>query len=137
MALVAAGIANDGVVMEPKLVERILAPDGTIIDRLDPEEWTTAMKPRTAAELQSMMRAVVESGTATSAQIPGISVAGKTGTAETGVAGQNQTWFIAFAPVERPQVAVAVALSNQDGTGGSTAAPIARAIIQALVRGNP
>jgi peptidoglycan glycosyltransferase len=137
MALVAAAVANDGVVMEPKLVERIVAPDGTVISRFSPHEWKTAMKPTTAAELTSMMRAVVESGTATSAQIPGISVAGKTGTAETGREGENDTWFIAFAPAESPKVAVAVALSNQDGTGGSTAAPIAKAIIEAFLRGNP
>jgi peptidoglycan glycosyltransferase len=83
-----------------------------------------------------MMESVVESGTATGAQIPGISVAGKTGTAETGRAGENDTWFIAFAPVERPRVAVAVALQNQDSTGGATAAPIAKAIMEVLLRGN-
>jgi penicillin-binding protein A len=137
MALVASAVANGGVIMEPKLVERIVAPDDTVISRFKPHEWKTAMKPRTAAELTSMMRAVVESGTATSAQIPGISVAGKTGTAETGREGENDTWFIAFAPVENPKVAVAVALSNQDGTGGATAAPIAKALIEALLGGNP
>jgi penicillin-binding protein A len=137
MALVAAAVANGGVIMEPKLVERIVAPDGKVISRFSPHEWKTAMKPGTAAELTSMMRAVVESGTATSAQISGISVAGKTGTAETGREGQNDTWFIAFAPVENPKVAVAVALSNQDSTGGATAAPIAKALIEALLRGNP
>jgi penicillin-binding protein A len=136
MALVAAAVANDGVVMEPKLVERIVAPDGTVISSFDPREWKTAMTPRTAAELTAMMRAVVESGTATSAQISGISVAGKTGTAETGREGENDTWFIAFAPAEKPKVAVAVALSNQDSTGGATAAPIAKALIEAILRGN-
>jgi len=136
MALVAAGVANDGVVMEPKLVERIVAPDDTVVSRLHPSEWKTAVKPETAAELTAMMKAVVESGTATSAQIPGISVAGKTGTAETGRQGANDTWFIAFAPAESPKVAVAVALSNQDSTGGATAAPIAKAIMEALLQGN-
>lgn len=136
MALVAAAVANDGVIMAPKAVERIVAPDGGVVDRFRAEEWKTAMKPATAAELAAMMRRVVESGTATNARIPGISVAGKTGTAETGREGQNDTWFIAFAPVERPRVAIAVALSNQDGTGGSTAAPIARAVIEALLERN-
>jgi penicillin-binding protein A len=136
MALVAAGVANDGVVMEPRVVERIVAPDDAVISRLEPNEWETPIKPRTAAELQAMMRAVVESGTATGAQIPGVSVAGKTGTAETGREGQNDTWFIAFAPVENPRVAVAVALSNQDGTGGATAAPIAKAIMEAVLGRN-
>jgi penicillin-binding protein A len=137
MALVAAGVANDGVVMEPKLVERIVAPDGDEISSLDPEEWKTATSPQTASQLQAMMRAVVESGTGTAAQIPGVSVAGKTGTAETGREGQNDTWFIAFAPVERPEVAVAVALSNQDSTGGATAAPIAKEIMEAILGSNP
>jgi penicillin-binding protein A len=137
MALVAAGVANDGVVMEPKLVDRIVAPDGDVIERFDPEEWKQAVKPGTAAELTEMMTRVVESGTGTNAQISGIEVAGKTGTAETGVAGRNNTWFIAFAPAGDPQVAVAVALSNQSSTGGETAAPIARAIMEAVLGRNP
>ncbi|MGH3016007.1 MAG: penicillin-binding transpeptidase domain-containing protein, partial [Gaiellaceae bacterium] len=137
MALVAAGVANEGVVMEPKLVQRIVAPDGDVIERFEPEEWKEAIKPGTAAELTTMMTRVVESGTGTNAQISGVDVAGKTGTAETGVAGRNNTWFIAFAPAGDPQVAVAVALSNQASTGGETAAPIARAIMQAILGRNP
>jgi penicillin-binding protein A len=136
MALVVAGVANDGVVMEPQVVERIEAPGGDVISRFEPQDWKRAIRRRTAAELQSMMTAVVESGTATSAQIPGVTVAGKTGTAETGREGQNQTWFVAFAPVEDPEVAVAVALSNQEGTGGSTAAPIAKEIMEAILGRN-
>ena len=136
MALVAAAVGNEGYVMEPKLVDRIVAPDGKVIDRFTSDRWKRAMSARTAAELTAMMRRVVESGTGTTAQIPGVAVAGKTGTAETGRANQNDTWFIAFAPAERPRVAVAVALSNQDGTGGSTAAPIVRDIISALLGGN-
>jgi peptidoglycan glycosyltransferase len=136
MALVAAGVANDGYVMEPKLVDRIVAPDGKVIDKFTSERWTRAMSAGTAAELTAMMRRVVESGTGTAAQIPGVAVAGKTGTAETGRENENDTWFIAFAPADRPKVAVAVALSNQDGTGGSTAAPIAKDIIAALLGRN-
>jgi peptidoglycan glycosyltransferase len=136
MALVAAGVANGGIVMEPKLVERIVSPDGKVIQRFEPEEWKTAIEPSTAADLTDMMVLAVQSGTGVAAQIPGISVAGKTGTAETGVAGRNNTWFIAFAPADRPEVAVAVALSDQAGTGGATAAPIARAIIEAALRRN-
>lgn len=136
MALVAAGVANGGVVMEPRLVERIVAPDGNVIQRFDEQEWMRAVEPSTAADLTAMMTLAVESGTGVAAQIPGISVAGKTGTAETGVAGRNNTWFIAFAPADRPEVAVAVALSDQAGTGGGTAAPIARAIIEAALRRN-
>jgi peptidoglycan glycosyltransferase len=81
-----------------------------------------------------MMQLVVQTGTGTAAQIPGVSVAGKTGTAETGVAGLNTTSFIAFAPADAPKVAVAVILENQHGVGGHTAAPIAKAILEALLR---
>jgi penicillin-binding protein A len=137
MALVAASVANGGVVMRPTLVDRIVAPDGKVIQRGNQGEWKRAISARTAAELTAMMRAVVEAGTGTAAQIPGVPVAGKTGTAETGRPGENDTWFIAFAPADRPQVAVAVALSDQSGTGGATAAPIAKQIIEALLRGNP
>jgi peptidoglycan glycosyltransferase len=137
MAMVAAGIANRGVVMKPSVVDRIVAPDGTIITRTAPEELRRAIAPETAAELTAMMRRVVESGTGRAARIPGVPVAGKTGTAETGRRGQNDTWFIAFAPADAPKVAVAVALQNQAGTGGATAAPIAKAIIEALIGRNP
>jgi peptidoglycan glycosyltransferase len=137
MALVAAGVANDGVIMKPNLVDKIVAPDGGIVERPGPDEWKKAIEPKTAAELTAMMRAVVEGGTGTAAQISGIPVAGKTGTAETGVTGRNHTWFIAFAPADDPTVAVAVALSGQSGTGGTTAAPIAKAIMEALLRRNP
>jgi penicillin-binding protein A len=137
MALVAAAVGNDGVVMEPTLVDRIVSPDGKVIERVHPKKWKEAIKPGTAAELTAMMRTVVEGGTGTAAQISGVPVAGKTGTAETGVSGKNHTWFIAFAPADRPTVAVAVALSGQSGTGGATAAPIAKAIMEALLRRNP
>jgi penicillin-binding protein A len=137
MALVAAGIGNSGVVMEPTLVDKIVSPDGDTVLSGHPKEWKEAVKPQTAAELTAMMRAVVESGTGTAAQIPGVPVAGKTGTAETGVSGKNQTWFIAFAPANKATVAVAVTLSAQSGTGGTTAAPIAKAIMEALLRRNP
>jgi peptidoglycan glycosyltransferase len=92
------------------------------------------MKTSTADALNQMMQAVVTGGTGTAAQIPGIKVAGKTGTAETGGT-FNTTWFIAFAPAEAPRVAVAVVLQNQTGSGGTTAAPIAKAIMQAILAG--
>jgi penicillin-binding protein A len=134
MALVAAGVANDGTIMRPTLVDHIVAPNGKVIQRTKPDTWKEAMKPQTAAELTAMMTSVVTGGTGTAAQIPGIQVAGKTGTAETGRSGENDTWFIAFAPAQAPKVAIAVALSNQSGTGGATAAPIAKQIIEALLR---
>jgi penicillin-binding protein A len=136
MAMVAAAVANGGRLMEPHVVDRIVAPDHSVVARTKPEEHARVMREATAAALTSMMEQVVESGTATSAQIPGVAVAGKTGTAETGRENENDTGFIAFAPADRPDIAVAVFLQNQDGTGGSTAAPIAKAIMEALLRGN-
>ena len=94
------------------------------------------MRTSTANDITRMMEAVVTGGTGTAAQIPGIQVAGKTGTAETGGAGTlNTTWFIAFAPANAPRVAIAVVLQNQTGAGGATAAPIAKAVMQALLAG--
>jgi len=136
MAMVVAGIANGGVVMRPYVVEKITAPDGGTVFRTHPHEVSKAVSPQTAATLTQMMEKVVESGTGTAAQIPGIKVAGKTGTAETGVSHVNTTSFIAFAPADSPRVAVAVYLENQHGVGGHTAAPIAKAIIEALLRGS-
>jgi penicillin-binding protein A len=83
------------------------------------------------------MTQVVQSGTGTAAQIPGVTVAGKTGTAETGVAGRNTVWFITFAPAEDPKIAVAVMVEQQDSTGGQTSAPIAKAVLQALLPSKP
>ncbi len=132
-AMVVGAVANDGVLMRPNIVDRIVAPDGDVIVRHRSKRIRRAIRSETAADLTAMMRRVVESGTATTAQIPGIPVAGKTGTAETGRENENQTSFIAFAPADNPKVAVAVALQEQEGTGGSTAAPIAKAIIQAFL----
>ena len=133
MAMVAGAIANGGVVMEPHVIDRIVSPNGTIVTRSRAHELRRAVKPETAASVASMMRSVVESGTGTAAQIDGLVVGGKTGTAETGVAGTNNAWFIAFAGRERPRVAIAVVLEQQNGTGGQLAAPIARDVLQALL----
>ena len=134
MAMVAGAVANGGVVMEPYLTDRIRAPDGSIVSRTEPDQVRRAISRETAQELTAMMEAVVSGGTGTAAQIPGVRVAGKTGTAETGRAGRNIAGFIAFAPVDRPRVAIAVYLQNQSGTGGTVAAPIAKQVMQALLR---
>ncbi len=134
MAMVAAGIANGGVVMRPYVVEKITTPGGGTVSRAHPHALGRAIKPQTAAELTTMMQAVVDSGTGTAARISGVPVAGKTGTAETGVAGTNTTSFIAFAPANAPRVAVAVFLENQHSVGGLTAAPIAKQIMESLLR---
>jgi peptidoglycan glycosyltransferase len=135
MAMVAAGVANDGVVMRPYVVERVIGPSGGTVTRTRPDELGRAISPQTANELTAMMEAAVRSGTGTAAQISGVRVAGKTGTAETGVQGRYTSWFICFAPADRPRVAVAVVLENQTGFGGEVAAPIAREIMQAILRG--
>ena len=94
------------------------------------------MKPQTAADLTQMMVSVVQAGTGTAAQIPGIQVAGKTGTAETAVNNVYTAWFVCFAPADDPKVAVAVVLEKQlNGFGGAVAAPIAKLVLQKLLPG--
>ncbi len=136
MAMVAGGIGNAGIVMRPFVVEKLVSPKGLTVDRTRPERLDRAVGPVDARDVQDMMVRAVQSGTGTAAQIPGYRIGGKTGTAETGVAGRNTTWFIAFAgrPGEQPEVAIAVVLENQSLTGGATAAPIARAVMEALLR---
>jgi penicillin-binding protein A len=134
MALVAAGVADGGLVMTPQLVKEVRTPGGSLVTRMHPTVWRHAMKPSTAAELNQMMQAVVTGGTGTAAAIPGIAVAGKTGTAETGINRVYDAWFIFFAPADNPQVAGAVVLEHQlNGFGGSVAAPIAKQLMQAIL----
>jgi peptidoglycan glycosyltransferase len=133
MAMVAAAIANDGVVMRPYVVERIVSPRGGTIRRTKPDRLGRAIDKEHADVIENMMELVVSGGTGTAAQISGMRVAGKTGTAETGRAGINTTGFIGFAPADRPRVAVAVYVESQRGTGGVVAAPMARAVMQAIL----
>jgi peptidoglycan glycosyltransferase len=135
MAMVAAGIANRGVVMEPHAVDRIVSPSGGVVTRTHARKYRQATTTKTAREITAMMVGAVESGTGTAAQIPGIQVAGKTGTAETGVQGRYTSWFICFAPADHPRVAVAVVLQDQTGFGGQVSAPIAKAVMQAILAG--
>ena len=140
MAMIAAAVANQGVIMRPHVVGRVTNPSGGVVTHIRPHKYERAMRRSTAADLTRMMEAVVTGGTGTAAQISGVRVAGKTGTAETGSTNRpNTTWFIAFAPVGAPRVAVAVVLENQTGAGGTTAAPIAKQIMQALLatKANP
>jgi len=133
MAMVASTIANGGVAMEPSVLNRVVDAKGKTIVRIEPKKLRRVMSPTTAHEINAMMVSAVQSGTGTAAQIPGIQVAGKTGTAETGNSGINTTWFITFAPADNPKVAVAVTLENQHGFGGTTAAPIAKVLLQAVL----
>ena len=136
-AMVTAAIANGGLVPKPYVVARVLDPGGKTIRKTKPDDLGRAVKRSTAAEVTQMMIAAVTGGTGTAAQIPGIQVAGKTGTAETGVNHVNTTWFTSFAPADAPRIAIAVVLEQQRGFGGTTAAPIAREIMQAyLSRGS-
>jgi len=135
MAMVAAGIGNAGIVMRPFVVEKLVSPKGQTVERTKPERLDRAVGPVDARDISNMMVRAVEAGTGTAAQMSGYRVGGKTGTAETGVASRNTTWFIAFAgrPGRRPEVAIAVVLEDQSSTGGSTAAPIARVVMEALL----
>jgi peptidoglycan glycosyltransferase len=135
MAEVAAAVANGGKLMKPHLTDRIVNPDGRV-ERIGPSVQAVVMKPSTAAAVTSMMEAVVKEGTGTAAQIPGVQVAGKTGTAETQI-GQaiNNVWFIAFAPAQSPRVAIAVTLRGVPGFGGAFAAPVARQVMESLLHG--
>ena len=136
MAEVAAAVANRGRLMAPHLTDRVVDPDGRTVQRIAPHELSVVMKPSTAAAVTSMMTAVVNEGTGTSAQIPGVQVAGKTGTAETQIGTAiNNVWFIAFAPASAPRVAIAVTLRGVPGFGGAFAAPVARQVIERLLHG--
>jgi peptidoglycan glycosyltransferase len=136
MAEVAAAVANRGTLMAPHLTDRIVNPDGRTLERIAPRVQSTVMKPSTAAAVTTMMEAVVKEGTGTAAQIPGVQVAGKTGTAETQIGtALNNVWFIAFAPAANPTVALAVTLRRVPGQGAAFAAPIARTVMESLLRG--
>jgi penicillin-binding protein A len=135
MAEVAAAVANDGKLMRPHLTDRVLDTDGRTVDKISPEVQSTVMKPSTASTVTGMMERVVQSGTGTQAQIPGVRVAGKTGTAETQIGRTiNNVWFIAFAPADNPRVAIAVTMQGQPGFGGDVAAPVAKAVMESLLR---
>jgi peptidoglycan glycosyltransferase len=133
-AMVAAAVANDGRLMKPYLVDQIRAPDLTVIDETDAEEFRRPVSEDIANQLTQMMISVVANGSGRAARIPGIDVAGKTGTAQTPDA-PDHNWFIGFAPADNPKIAVAVFVRNGGGTGGDVSAPIARDVIQAFLDG--
>jgi penicillin-binding protein A len=135
MAMVAAAVANGGVEMKPTLIKEVLSPSGGVVTRTHPQVLRVATKPGTAAELKNMMVEVVQAGTGTEAQIPGVVVAGKTGTAETCSCNTvYDAWFIFFAPADDPVVAGAVLVEDQPGGfGGAVAAPIAKQLMQAIL----
>ncbi|MEO3886956.1 penicillin-binding protein 2 [Nonomuraea sp. B5E05] len=139
MAMISAGIANEGTVMKPYLVKKVTDAKGDSIEEAEQEELSEAVSTETAAKLRDMMVSVVSNGTANRAQVPGVQVAGKTGTAETSDNQPPHAWFISFAPAEDPKVALAVIVESgaanvgAEATGGGTAAPIGKAVMEAVL----
>jgi peptidoglycan glycosyltransferase len=137
-AMMAAGVANGGVIMSPYLVKQELDTKGNVMSTTNPQQLYNPITSAEAGQLKDMMISVVQNGTGTKAQINGVQVAGKTGTAQRG-AGQNAlAWFLSFAPANDPKVAVAVLVQDNnpnagDVYGGSLAAPIAKNVIQAVL----
>jgi peptidoglycan glycosyltransferase len=134
MAEVAAAVANHGTLMVPHLTARVVDPEGRTVETIAPRVQSVVMKPSSASDVTTMMEAVVNEGTGTTAQIPGVQVAGKTGTAETQIGTAiNNVWFIAFAPARDPRVAIAVTLQAVPGYGAAFAAPVAREVMERLL----
>jgi peptidoglycan glycosyltransferase len=141
MAMVVAGIANQGTVMRPYLVDQVQSPTFEVLRQTQPEELNEAVSASTADQLTDLMVYTVEEGTASPAAINGVTVAGKTGTAQSG---QDDVppyaWFVSFAPAQDPEVAVAVMIQKIDGVdrgeiaGGQLGGPIAKAIMEAVIQ---
>ena len=140
VAMVSAAIANQGVLMRPNLIRTVRnGSNFEVIDRPQPERFGEPITAQVAADLTGMMTEVVESGTGRRAQIDGVKVAGKTGTAQNGEGRPPLAWFTAFAPADNPQIAIAVVVEDggslgDAASGGRVAAPIAREVIAAAVR---
>jgi penicillin-binding protein A len=140
MAMVSAGIANGGTVMRPYVVDEVRGPDLSVLDKTEPEAYrSNAVSASVARDLTQMMIEVVDQGTGTTAQIPGMKVAGKTGTAQSSPERPPYAWFVSFAPADDPQVAVAVLVEDagveRDAISGSgLAAPIAKRVMEAVIR---
>ncbi len=139
MAMVAGVIANDGVLMRPYVVDEVKAPNLEVLDKTSPEDIRRVISSSTAKELQQMMIATVEVGTATNAKIPGEQVGGKTGTAQSTPSRPPYAWFVSFAPGNDPQVAVAVLVQSSSTdrgeiAGGRLGAPIAKRVMEAVLQ---
>jgi peptidoglycan glycosyltransferase len=138
MAMVTAAIANQGVIMTPQLVELVVASNLNILEQREPTVYSAPISRQTAGLLTRMMVDSVEIGVATRAGVSGVAVAGKTGTAQNGPSDPFTLWFTGFAPAEAPEVVVTVVVEDgggigQNGTGNQIAAPIARAVIEAVL----
>jgi peptidoglycan glycosyltransferase len=142
MALVAEAVATGGTIRDPHVVDCVLDPNDNVVQTVGTKDYRTAMDPATAATMKTFMLGVVNdpNGTGTAAQIPGVSIAGKTGTAETAPGQNPHAWFIAFAPADAPRYAIAVLVEhggadgvNAEATGGRVAAPVAKQVLQTLL----
>ncbi|MFC6065005.1 peptidoglycan D,D-transpeptidase FtsI family protein [Streptomyces ochraceiscleroticus] len=144
MAMVASAVANGGTLMKPYMVDKLVAPNLNVIQQTQPEKLSEPLKPENAQKLQDMMETVVKSGTGTTAQIPGVTVGGKTGTAQHGEDNKDNpyAWFISYAKTDKgTPVAVAVVIEGSDTlrgdiAGGKLAAPVAKAVMEAVIDGN-
>ncbi len=146
MAMIAGAVANDGVLMRPYVIDRVEDFSGRVVREATPQPLALGgrddgrvVSPETAAALQAMMRGVVTDGSGRNAALPAADVAGKTGTAEVGEQRNPTVWFVGFAPLDDPQVAVAVVVPDggdvgSEATGGAGAAPIAKAVLEAALR---
>lgn len=137
MAMVAGAIANGGRMQRPYLMRRAITRDGVVVKQQRPEEVDSVSSTYIASEVGRMMQSVVSEGTGTQAGLSGLSVAGKTGTAETGDPDRNQAWFIGYAPAGNPKVAVAVVIEDTSGTGGTQAAPVAGEVMRTALSIGP
>jgi penicillin-binding protein A len=133
MAMVAGAVANKGELVKPHLTDRIVDPDGRVTDDIGTTKYHRVMSGDTAAKLTQMMTQVVKEGTGTAAALSGIELAGKTGTAEVENGATNQVWFIGFAPVSDPKIAIAATVERSDGFGGTVAGPIAKQVLETLL----
>ena len=138
MGLVTAAVANGGNMMDPRIVKEVRSPDGIILDRPSPKVRSSALDAATAGTLNQMMQNVITTGELTEAEIPGVRVAGKTGTAEA-PPNQPHSWFVSFAPADDPEIAVAVMVENggvidAEGDAATPAIPIARELMAAHLR---
>lgn len=138
MALAASAIADHGTIMTPHVLSEVTNAQGQVVARYRPKAWLHATSASTAATMTTLMENVVNDGTGVAAQIPGVQVAAKTGTAQTGHK-TIQAWFAAFAPAKNPTIAVAVLVEDQPNgnayQGGTIAAPIAKAVIESALSG--
>lgn len=138
MAMVSAGIANGGIVMNPRMVDQVIGPDLSVQQTFESTVFGEALSPELNEEMVAMMVANVENGAASNARIEGVDVAGKTGTAENGPDKPYTLWFTGFAPADDPEVAVAVVVENgggmgQSGYGDLIASPIAKKVMEAVL----